>query len=269
MYDYHPNLAGLSVLAGYYVGCDGGTCRIPADKKEDEIIQRNKELLEITGGMVTAEDFVEKYVHCLEQPPVLVDTSDGWVFDGASLLLHLLYLQGEPSLAGSSTPSLDEPLLNKMRGRAGVQFERWIREELKILDFSGPAAPIQVHYEYDVIGVSKTNKLVILAEAKFRDINPSSVTGINMVSHEFLGEDSVFAQAQRQEERLSFFLKNKDRFDEFLGPLHSWELYEVKSFLVTKSVPVISRYENTEVLVASDFLKAVSNLNSADSTTDS
>ena len=258
MYKYQPNLAGLSVLAGYFLGCDGGTCRIPAEKVAAEKSQMNENLLKISAGSVTAQDFVMKYVYCEDQPPVIVETSDGWLVDRATLLLYLLFLQGEPGLAGNSTPSLEEPMLDKMRGRAGLQFERWIRAELKNLDYVGPDGPIQSKYEYDIMSLSESKKLIILAEAKFRDINPSSVTGINMISHEFLSEDSVFSQAQRQQERLSFFLEHKERFEQFLGPRNIWESFEVKSYLVTKSQPVISRFENTQVLMASDFLKSVS-----------
>ena len=71
----------------------------------------NGNLLEITAGSQTAEDFVEKYVCGQDQPSVIINTSDGWPLDRAPLLLHLLYLQGAPSLAGTSTPSLEKPLL--------------------------------------------------------------------------------------------------------------------------------------------------------------
>jgi len=159
----------------------------------------NENLLEISAVSQTAEDFVEKYVCCQDQSSVIINTSDGWLLDRATLLLQLLYLQGEPSLAGTSPPSLEEPLLDIMRGRAGYQFERWIRAQLRDLGFKGLDEPIQVQYEYDIILVSEANKLIILAEAKFRDINPSSATGISMISQEFLAGDGIFTQAQVQE----------------------------------------------------------------------
>ena len=84
--------------------------------------------------------------------------------------------------------------------------------------------------------------------------------GINGISQESLANDGIFAQAQVQEKRLSFFSDNPGRFEEFLGPRDGWGSYEVKSYLVTKSKPAISMYEKTTVLQASEFLNAIADL---------
>ena len=56
------------------------------------------------------------------------------------------------------------------------------------------------------------------------------------------------------------FLQNKGAFEEYLGPQQTWSDYEVRSYLVTKSPPIMSRYENTEILRASKFLDSVGGL---------
>jgi len=259
MYRCSPTLADLSILAAYFLHCTTGKGKIPVEHEEDEIKRIDALLREITDETENADDFVKKYVYCEDQPPAIVKTSDGWLFDRDTLVMQLIYLQGETSLASNTPPNLEQPLLEKMKDKAGSQFEQWIRDELVKLGFKGPDEPIEQRYEYDVISVSHERSLIIIGEAKFRDINPSSVTGLRMIEQEFLEGDNVFTQAQRQEERLSFFLEHKERFEEFLGPRNVWESYEVKSYLVTKSQPPLSRYNNTVVMVASDFLKAVSN----------
>ena len=198
----------------------------------------------------------KRYIDCEEQAPVLVKVKEGWLLDKSTLLLFILYLHGEPSLVDGTTPRLNEPLLDRMRSRAGHEFEIWLRAQLRDRGFRGPEQPVHAHYEYDILMVSDTRRTVLLVEAKYRDINPSSVTGANLLSQELLADDALLAQAKRQEDRLSFFLQNRSRFEEFLGPQQIWGSYDVRSYLVTKSPPLISRYGDTTILKASEFLES-------------
>ncbi len=70
-----------------------------------------------------------------------------------------------------------------------------------------------------------------MVEAKSRDVNPSSLTGAKLISQELLNDYSLLAHAQRQEQRLSFFVQNKSAFEELLGPLRAWTTYAVRSFI--------------------------------------
>ena len=234
-----------------------GTCRIPAENEKEELDKIDAHLRKFSGGMVTAEDFVKKYIDCEWQSPAIIRTPEGWILDRTTILMFILYFQGEPSLSDKDMPRLNEPLLDKMRGRAGIEFEIWLRAQLRIGGFCGPDQPVIAHYEYDILMVSHTQKSVLLVEAKYRDVNPSSLTGANLVSQELLDDDSLLDHAKRQEQRLSFFLQNKGTFEEFLGPQRTWNTYAVRSYVVTKSPPLISRYENTTLLKASDFLISI------------
>ena len=233
------------------------TSWIPADKERDEIDSIDPHLRKYSADKVTADDFIKRYIDCEGQSPIIVRTSEGWLFDKATLLLSVLFLQGDPDLADKDIPHYDEPLLEKMMGNAGIQFESWLRAQLRSIGFNGPDEPVLVQYEYDILMVSEAQKTVLLVEAKYREVNPSSLTGANLVDQELLDDDSQLAQAQQQEKRLSFLLQNKGAFEEFLGPLPTWNSYEVRSYLVTKSPPLLSRYENTEILRASDFLESI------------
>ena len=121
-------------------------------------------------------------------------------------------------MVDKNIPRLSEPLLARMRKRAGHEFEVWLRAQLRNKGFRGPDEPVRVHFEYDILLISETEKTIVLADAKYRDVNPSSLTGENLLSQELLDDHALLAEAKHQEERLSFFLKHKSAFEKFLAP---------------------------------------------------
>lgn len=255
LYNYQPNPVDFSVLAGYWAQCsEAETGCIPADKEIDELNSLDPHLKKFSDGKVTAVDFVERFIDCKNQAPAIIRTPEGWLFDKTTLLLYMLYLQGDPGLVDKNIPRLVEPLLTRMQGRAGQQFEFWLREELCKNGFRGPSQPITIHYEYDILMVSETQRTIVLADAKYRDINQSSTTGANLLNQELLNDDALMDEAIHQEERLAFFLKNKSDFGKFLTPEQPWTAYQVRSYLVTKSSPLISKFGNTAILRAREFL---------------
>ncbi len=258
LYDYQPALLDLAIIAGYWLQSDDKSTSMIRSKYEgDETEKLDIYLRQFSDRSVTSGDFIRRYVDCTEQSPIILRTPDGWLLDETTLLLFLLYLQGDPSLAGQSTPRLDEPVLTRLKGSAGQEFEKYLRLQLANRGYHGPTKPVKESYEYDILMVSHARESVLLVEAKYRDINPSSVTGTNLVSQEVLGKDAILDQAERQELRLGHFLGNKRSFEAHLGPLGKWEGYEVESFLVTKSPPVISRFANTRILRANEFFASL------------
>ncbi len=169
----------------------------------------------------------------------------------------MIYLQGEPGLVDENITRLNEPLLQRMRERAGQEFEILLRGQLLSKGFSGPDQPVTARFEYDVLMISETERIIVLADAKYRDINPSSLTRENLVRQELLGDQAILAEARRQEARLSHFSENMDALRTFLTPQLSWTSYQMRSYLVTKSVPLISKYGETEILRASEFLASL------------
>jgi hypothetical protein len=53
-------------------------------------------------------------------------------------------------------------------------------------------------YEYDLIAVSEEKKTIIIADAKYRDMSPSSFTGANLIAQELLGNHTLRYEADRQ-----------------------------------------------------------------------
>ena len=259
LYHYRPQLVDFAALAGYWIASsdDEKTHKIPAEREHDEIAKLDVHLKEYSAGGVTASDFVKRYIDCEEQVPVIVRSPEGWILDKTTLLLFILFLQGEPILVDKDTPGLRQPLLTRMQTRAGHEFEIWLRSVLKDQGFEGPDEPVKLTkagYEYDLLLLSHARRTVVLADAKYRDVAQSSLTGANLVKDVLLGDHGLLCESKHQDDRLAYFLKNKAQFAKFLGPEHTWTGYQVKSYVVTKSTPLISKYGNTIVVRSNEFL---------------
>ena len=148
-----------------------------------------------------------------------------------------------------------------MKGKVIEKFESWLRQEIRSRGYVGPDSPIKVPvktgYEYDIVAVSETEKAIIIADAKYRDMAPSSFTGTNLIKQELLGPHALQYEADLHQKRLDYFRNNMERFREHLNPKLSWGEYNVQSFLVTKQTPLAHRYKEVIILPATEFLETV------------
>ena len=259
-YGYIPSLLDMAVLVGWYfsVWSEPAVCKIPATKETDEISKIGEHFAKYPELGRAAADFVTEYIDSDIKVPVVVRVPDGWLLDKWTLLFFILYLQGKPSLRTSSLPRFKEPLLVRMRSRAGHEFESWLRSEMNRAGFTGPDHAVQVgRFEYDILKISERAKSIILADAKYRDINPSSLTGQNLIQQELTGDHALLDESNRQQARLEYFRANPERFRRYLRPEGPWTAYQVSSFLVTKHVPILNGYKGTRVMRAAEFLESV------------
>ena len=97
----------------------------------------------------------------------------------------------------------------------------------------------------------------MIAEAKYRDLAPSSLTGTNLVTQELGGSDGLAAHATRQQDRLEYFRTHRDSVLDGLNPEQPTDSYTVQSYVVTKQVPLVHKYMETGVLRAFEFLEVV------------
>ncbi|MFC1905623.1 hypothetical protein ACFLXL_02305 [Chloroflexota bacterium] len=263
-YNYAPDLLDLTVLSGWLYKTWGnitGLHIIPTEnlEKENRELQSHFDSLSDKGYL--AQDFFNTYIDSTELVPIVVRTTEGIILDHHTLFFFLIYLH--------SCPDPKEPLLKKrgdiiqkMKGRVGEKFESWLREEISNKGYIGPDHPIKVPpktgYEYDIITISEVRKAIILADAKYRDMAPSSFTGANLIEQELLGDHALKYEADLQQKRLDYFRNNLDEFKEVLNPSLPWEEYNVQSFLVTKLTPLAHRYKEVIILPAKDFLNTLS-----------
>ncbi|MFH1140671.1 MAG: hypothetical protein V1724_03140 [Chloroflexota bacterium] len=258
-YDYRPDILDMTVLFGWCMSTWGRdeSWIIPAEKESKEIQELQAHFDKYAIRPFSAQEFVRNYIDSTELVPIAVRTAEGFLLDSITLLFFVIYLQGCPN---PELPAVAErgPLLVNMRVKVGEKFEEWLRKEIHRRGYRGPDQPVTVEkrYEYDIMAISEEKKRIIIADAKYRDIAPSSFTGTNLIPQELLGEHGLRDESSRQQERLDFFRKNLPKFDQYLKPERPWGEYEICSYLITKHFPLAHRYKETRIARAIEFLAA-------------
>jgi hypothetical protein len=257
-YDYRPDVLDFSVLFGWLMQTwhKDELFLIPTEKLEKDMAEIQSHFDSQCKGRYTAQKFFSTYADSTELVPIVARTREGILMDHHTLFFFLIYLQG--------CPDPEEPAIRKrgqviqdMRVRVGEKFESWLRQELRARGYAGPEAAVIEHYEYDILAISEEKKTIIIADAKYRDMAPSSFTGTNLLTQELLGKHALQYEAGRQQKRLDHFKQNTERFVRYLEPRKPWGEYEIHSFLITKQIPLAHRYKEIRILPAAEFLKRV------------
>ena len=111
-------------------------------------------------------------------------------------------------------------------------------------------------FAYDIFGISERKKRIIIADAKFRDLAPSSISGRTLIKQELLQPDQgIQSEAERHKKRVDYFRKNPELFRKHLNPQAPWDEYEVGAYVVIKHTPLVSQYKDVRICSISDFLK--------------
>ena len=261
-YNYTPDLLDFTVFCGWLYKTWGKAELqiIPTEKMEKEIREVQSHFDSQSCKGYSAQNFFNTYVDSTELVPIVVRTSEGIILDYHTLFFFLIYLHGCPDPKEPALKKRGE-IIQNMKGKVGEKFERWLRKEIRNKGYEGPDHPVRVPtrtgYEYDIIGISEARKSIIMADAKYRDMSPSSFTGTNLIAQELLGKHALLYEADLQQKRLDYFRNNMEPFREHLNPKLPWREYHVESFLVTKQTPLAHRYKEVKIIHATDFLEKV------------
>ena len=261
-YDYVPDLLDLTVFCGWLDKTWGKADLqiIPYEKLEKETGEIQSHFDSQSDKAYSAKNFFNTYVDNTGLVPIVARTSEGIIMDYHTLLFFLIYLHGCPDPKEPALKKRGE-IIQNMKGRVGEKFESWLRKEIRNKGYEGPDCPIKVPartgYEYDIIAVSETKKAIIIADAKYRDMAPSSFTGANLIAQELLGDHALRNEADLHQKRLDYFRNNLERFGKHLNPKLPWAEYNVQSFLVTKQTPLAHRYKEVKILRATEFLETM------------
>ncbi|MFB0557247.1 MAG: hypothetical protein ACETVW_05275 [Dehalococcoidia bacterium] len=257
-YNYTPDILDFSVLIGWLIKTWGRNelSIIPTEKQEKEIVDMQRHFDSQSKRKYSAQNFFNTYVDNTELVPIAARTHEGIIMDNHTLLLFLIYLHGCPD---PEKPAIKEreQTIHDMRVKVSEKYESWLREEVRKRGYTGPESSVIEKYEYDIIAVSEEKKAIIMADAKYRDMAPSSFTGTNLIAQELLGDYALRYEADRQQKRLDYFRDNIERFKKHLKPKQPWGEYGVHSFLVTKQIPLAHRYKEVKILRATEFLQTV------------
>jgi len=202
----------------------------------------------------TFEQLLAEYVESKEQVPIMVSVGDRVIVDPLTLLYFVIHLNGQAVENNRLRNGRD---IAKMKKKAADIFEAKVRNELHKYGYSGPDSAVKVKYDYDVLGISETKKQILIVDAKFRDMSPSSISAHTLISQELMEpEEGLFYEAERHKTRVDYFLNNQGLFKQHLKPLKDLHDYEVKGYLVTKHTPLISQYKNIGVLSLADLIES-------------
>lgn len=203
------------------------------------------------------EDFLNEYVSNSEKVPIMARVGDRIIMDRLTLLFFIIYLHGHYEVSGAKR-TRGSPRIHKKKEETGRTFEHHLRAKIAEYGYEGPDEPVKVRtFEYDIIKVSESKKRIILVDAKFRDPAPSSISAHTLVQQELLDpSQGLLAEAKRQLDRLKFFNDYPELFRERLNLKADWQEYEVRAYVVTKHVPLISRYKEIKIVSASDLLRS-------------
>lgn len=222
-------------------------------KTYDETMSKNN----IQGNF---DEFLDTYSSGNKFAPIIVHDGSMYHFDYATLFISMFYvfslnkkIEGTQTLSGFQT-------LNDQRQISAKNFEKIIREKFRKENYIvfpandderfEPTFDGQQH-EYDCIAIDEDSKKIILIDAKYEDIAPSSTAGETIVEQAVLDKrDGLLLYCKEQHKRRRFFIKYYHKMS--LGITHFWD-YKIVSLVVTKHVPLIKRHLTTSVLSYDDF----------------
>ena len=258
-YNYTPDALDFTVLYRWCRQSSSGDelTIIPIEKEEKDKADLQKHFNAYSKRKHSAQDFYNTYIDSKELVPIVVRTPEGMIMDYHTLLFFLIYLQGCPDPEEPAAVERGQ-LIQDMRVKVGDKFESWLREEIRSRGFAGPETAVVVNYEYDIIALSEEKQTIIIADAKYRDMAPSSFIGPNLLTQELLGDHALRYEADRQQQRLDYFRNNTEQFRKYLKPKQPCGEYDVQSFLVTKQIPLAHRYKEVTIIRANEFLQMVS-----------
>ena len=211
--------------------------------------------------------FLEDYTSGHTYAPILVFDGEKYHFDYPAMLLYLLYLFSNNTATSGTQTEAGQITYNKKRQVAAHHFEEKIRQKLRDDGFEvhpGPNRPqLRMSFdnektEFDCIAVDRAKKVIVLVEAKYEDISPSSKAGTTMVDQLVLDRRrGLLGHAKRHHRRRRLFkhhfasLKNLG-----LDLEGSFYDYAVHTVIVTKHEPLISRHMGVDIVSHEKFMSA-------------
>lgn len=250
---YNPTGIDIATILGLWLSARQ---RVEAWPRQD--IERHFE--RTSGGRESFERFHEKYMSGISLAPVVVCNGKDYLFDRYTTLLYAMYLIGinERMSQGQIKPGVR--LIAAKREEASGIFEARVRERLKMAGFAVPNGSLRVkeqneEQEYDAIGVNEAKSQVIIAEAKYRDFAPSSISGKTLIKQELLDEDRLLDWASEARNKLEFFRKHGARFKRELFLGKDANSYDTGIWVVTKHKPLISKYRSVQIVDFPEFCR--------------
>lgn len=226
----------------------------------DDAMQKNK----MRGDF---DQFLADYTSGREYAPILVFDGEKYHFEYHDLLFYLMYLQSNNRTLSGGQTETGQAICGGMRQATASAFEEHIRQKLRSSGFEVRPAPGQPQLrmsfdntgmELDCMAVDRAKKVVVLVEAKYEDIAPSSKAGTTMVDQMVLDRRrGLLGQAAWHHERRRLLKQHFGGLKNFGIDLEGSFLdYTVHAVVVTKHEPLISRHMGVDIISYKRFTSA-------------
>ncbi|GAI93922.1 unnamed protein product, partial [marine sediment metagenome] len=173
----------------------------------------------------TFDQIMAEYVESHEKVPIMISVGDNIIMDPLTLLYFVIHLNGQYIQNNRLRSGKDIEIMKK---KSADIFEAKVRSELLKHGYTGPDSAVKVKYEYDIIGISEVKKRILMIDAKFRDIAPSSISAQTLVEQELMepGEGLCY-EVERHETRVDYFKNNLGLFKQYLKPASDLNRYQI------------------------------------------
>lgn len=225
-------------------------------RKPKEVWPANGLSYHLNNNRMSSDDarvFTEKYSGGRNLSPIVVNVDGKWHFDWWSILFYSHYLIAKNETRSLGQTAIGAERLRDAKGKASLVFDGRIRLFFSNMGYKVAPSELRVSYgsdqrEYDVVACNEEKKLLVIVEAKYRDLSPSSLNREGLISAELSGDDGVLAWAIKQQNRLDLMAQNVTRFDQVFHFKWPFGEYTRIAFVVTKFVPLIKKYREVFVL---------------------
>ena len=262
MYGYPAGSEEFVALLSLWLSCPPGYAKTVTEDELREVYEGATRKNKMAGNFGR---FLEDYASGKAHAPILIFDGNVYRFDYATLLLYLVYLFSNNSSRSGTQTKAGRAALDKMRQVAARRFEAVVRQKMRADGFDAHpregGKPFRPSFdgrrrEFDCVAVDRGRGIIVLVEAKYEDIAPSSAVAGNMVNQMVLDKKGgLLAHAKSHHSRREFFKRHFGDMGRHGLCLPGGLLdYTVHALLVTKHEPLISRHMSVAILSYEKFM---------------
>ena len=256
IHQYPAKTLDLAVLFSLWTSCEPGKLCSIEEIGLKEIFDKSLKVNHLNGDF---KEFLRIYTTGKDYAPILTYDGKFFHFDYFTLFIFMFYVfslnkknEGTQTLSGFQS-------LNNQRKKSAENFEKIIRKKFRdegYITYPTEGEKFQPRiqgqsYEYDCVAINETLKIIVLVDAKYEDISPSSTVGETIVDQSVLdGRDGALLHTKEQHTRRQFFVKYCSKFPCHITNPHN---YKIISLVVTKHIPLIKKHLTTHVISYEQF----------------
>ncbi|MCH8909947.1 MAG: hypothetical protein IH867_04325 [Chloroflexi bacterium] len=261
MHEHKRNPLAVSVLHDWFLKCPELNASY---LNKDPDLQGTLDTLfqTVPDADYSGADFIAEYVESPNLVPYAPRHPDGLLLDRMTLLMMCIYLyvqEVSPEYQSLSGYSKFQQVFSMKRS---FRFTEWLEKRLigrrytvpikeKVFSHNG------VKREFDLVAVNESKNLILLIEAKYKDVPVISLNSENLVSNELEGKDGMLYELVRQNERKEFFVADSKRMAVECELESPFDEYAVQVFVVSKSSPILDSLDDVRWLRADKFLELI------------